>query len=293
MAYISDSTELKDRGGGMGIIGAAMGIGMIIGPGIGGWLAGDSLSTPFFLAAAMSGIAMLMIIFVLPESLPVEKRLVETGRPRGIQLSVLTNALFGPIGFVLFLAFLVNFALAGFEGIFGLYADQRFDYGPAQVGSILMVIGLITSIVQMFLTGPATRRLGEPLVIKLSLAGSVLGFLLMVIANTTTTVLLTVAFFVFANAMLRPAIMSLTSKLTREGQGMALGLNNSFQSLGRVAGPLWAGFTFDYNLIFPYLSSAVIMFVSLLYSLSRMTGERVQIEQPAPPAPVAYEGGED
>lgn len=295
MAYIGDSTSNEERGGGMGVIGAAMGVGMIIGPGIGGALAGDSLSAPFFLAAGMSVISLLMVLFVLPESLPTEKREIVTNRARGLQLGTLVQALFGPLGFVFFLAFLVNFALASFEGIFGLYADQRFGYGPQQVGSILVVIGIISSIVQMFLTGPATRRLGEPAVIKWSLIASVLGFVLMVMARTDSLIMLTVGFFVFTNAMLRPAIMSLTSKLARSGQGMALGMNNSFQSLGRVVGPLWAGFAFDYNMAFPYISGAVIMFISFVYSLAKLNGERVRV-QPLPvsgPAPITVESGED
>jgi DHA1 family multidrug resistance protein-like MFS transporter len=305
MAYISDSTSEDERGGGMGLIGAAMGVGMILGPGIGGWLAGDSLSRPFFLAAGMSLLSLLMIVLVLPESLPQEKRSgahsPATGPdqtstnphqagPRRPQLVVMWQALLGPLGFLLFLAFMVNFALANFEGIFGLYADQRLGYGPQQVGSILMVIGVISSVVQLLLTGPATRRLGEPLTIQLSLIASAFGFLLMALVTRDALVVLTVGFFVFANAMLRPAIMSLTSKLARGGQGMALGLNNAFQSLGRVVGPLWAGLTFDYNLLLPYLSAAVILTGTFIYALYAMQPARLRLK--FAPAPAVQAGDE-
>jgi DHA1 family multidrug resistance protein-like MFS transporter len=103
----------------------------------------------------------------------------------------------------------------------------------------------------------------------------------MELARDDFGVVATVGFFVFANAMLRPAIMSLTSKLAQGGQGMALGLNNSFQSLGRVAGPLWAGYTFDVNPVIPYLSGSVILFGSFLYSLAQLSVERTRVEQPA------------
>ncbi len=99
MAYISDSTSHEERGGGMGVIGAAMGVGMILGPGLGGWLSGNSLSTPFFLAAALSLVSQAMIYFVLPESLPREKRSTEVRKFRGPQLAILWKALFGPLGF--------------------------------------------------------------------------------------------------------------------------------------------------------------------------------------------------
>lgn len=286
MAYIGDSTEENDRGGGMGLIGAAMGLGMILGPGIGGWLSGESLSTPFFVASALSLLSLLMIWIILPESLPEEKRIKDQRAMRGPQLGVLWQALVGPLGFLMFLSFLVNFALANFEGIFGLYADLRYDYGPEQVGTVMMVTGIVSTIVQLFLTGPATRRLGEANVIRLSLAGSALGFLLMAVVRLDSLVLLSVGFFVFANAMLRPSIMSLTSKLTTDGQGVALGLNNSFQSLGRVVGPLYAGIALDYNINMPYLSAAVIMLGTFIYAVLKVPPTR---EATAPAVvPVQY-----
>ena len=152
----------------------------------------------------------------------------------------------------------------------GSTPDARYQYGPGQVGSVLMVVGLVSTLVQMLLTGPATRRLGEATVIKLSLIASALGFVLMALTVRGSWVFLSVGFFVFSNAMLRPAIMSLTSKLSTGGQGMALGINNSFQSLGRAAGPLWAGSTFDMYINLPYLSAAVIMLGAFIYALWSM-----------------------
>lgn len=282
MAYIGDSTDERGRGGGMGLIGAAMGVGMVIGPGLGGWLAGDSLSTPFFLAGGLSLLAVGLIWAVLPESLPEEQRTQEKVAMRGPQLALLWQALRGPMGFLMFLAFLVNFALANFEGVFGLYADARYSYGPKEVGSIMMVIGIVSSAVQMGLTGPATRRFGEDWVIKISLIASVLGFVLMSMAETAAVILLTVGFFVFSNAMLRPAIMSLTSKMAQGKQGAALGMNNAFQSLGRVAGPLWAGLMFDLNLNLPYWSAALILLGTFGYALRVMRPSARRIPQPAP-----------
>jgi MFS transporter, DHA1 family, multidrug resistance protein len=273
MAYISDSTTDQERSSGMGVIGAAMGIGMVLGPGMGGWLSTQSLALPFFLAASMSFLSLAMIWFVLPESLPVEKRAPAVRQFRGPQLSTLWQALFGPLGFLLVLAFLVNFALANFEGIFGLFADKRYGYGPAQVGTVMMVVGVISSLVQMLLTGPATRRLGEGNVIKLSLVASAVGFGFMVLAPNNILVPISVGFFVFANAMLRPSLASLTSQKARGGQGMALGLNNAYQSLGRVVGPLWAGSMFDLHHTWPYLSAAIIMLVAFFYSLYVMQPE--------------------
>lgn len=267
MAYIGDSTSEEERGGGMGMLGAAMGVGMILGPGFGGWLAVDSLSTPFFVAAGLSMVVLVFIALALPESLPPSMRQNQDGKFVGPQFGQMWRALFSPIGFLLFLAFLVSFGLTNFEAIFGLYALERFDYGPQQVGTILTVIGLVFAVVQGGLTGPLTTRWGEVLIIKASLLGSVVGFLIMLSANSFPTVLLTVGLFVLSNAMLRPAVSALTSKRATTGQGIAMGLNNSFMSLGRIAGPLWAGFILDLNLNLPYISGAVVMLLSFFVSL--------------------------
>lgn len=145
MAFISDSTDEKQRGGGMGIIGAAMGLGMILGPGIGGATAGYSIQVPFFVGAGLSLIAMLLSWLFLPESLPLEERLTSL-KLQGPQLGSMWQALFGPLGFLLVLAFLNNFALTNFEGIFGMYAQLRFNYGPETIGIILTVVGVSSTI---------------------------------------------------------------------------------------------------------------------------------------------------
>ncbi len=265
MAYIGDTTDLKNRGAGMGVVGAAMGMGMVLGPGIGGSLAKISLSTPFFFAAGLSILAMFLIIALLPESLPkvMRNHNIKVHAPN---LKVLLAALHSSIGFMYILAFTVMFALTNFEGIFGLYAQYRYNYDPVQVGLILTVVGLVSTIVQGILTGPATKWLGEHLVIKISLLGSSLGFAMMLFAQTPLIVYLTVGFFVLMNAMLRPAINSIVSKNAESGQGVAMGVVNSFMSLGRIVGPLWAGSMLDINVVFPYLSGSIVFI--LLFAAS-------------------------
>ncbi len=275
MAYVADSTSMRDRGGGMGLIGAAMGIGMVLGPGLGGWVAEGSLSLPFFVAAGLSGLALLLLLGLLPESLPADQRVSDV-RLTGPRVDAMWQALIGPLGILFFLAFLVSFAMTNFEAIFGLYALHRFSYGPRQVGSILAVIGLISAIAQGALTGPATRKWGEVSIIKTSLAASAIGFVLMLLAVDFTTVLLTVGVFVLSNTLLRPSLSSLISQLAKDGQGLAMGLTNSFMSLGRVVGPVWAGFLFDANVHLPYLSGAVIMLIGFGLSLVFLSKQKHQ-----------------
>jgi len=280
MAYISDSTDEESRGGGMGIIGAAMGIGMVLGPGIGGVMSDISLSAPFFLAAGLSALSLVFIWILLPESLPEEKRLKSDKRFQGPQIKAMWDALFSPIGFLFGLAFLLSFGLTNFEGVFGLYAEYKFNYDAKTVGMVLTVIGISSAVVQGGLTGPAIRRWGDSAVIKTSLIASAAGFLLMLTATSLTTVMLTTGFFVISNAMLRPGVASLISKRATQGQGIAMGLNNSFMSLGRIVGPIWAGTVLDINLSYPYMTGSVIMalgFVAALIFLQRETKQATVI----------------
>jgi DHA1 family multidrug resistance protein-like MFS transporter len=278
-AYISDSTSHKNRSSGMGILGAAMGIGMVLGPGIAGWLAEFSLSFPFFLASGLSAVALGLIWIILPESLPVEKRTTGASQARGPQLRQMWIALKSPIGFLFVIGFLLSFGLTNFESIFGLFALNRFGYGPSQVGILLTMIGLISAIAQGALTGPATRRWGESQVIKAALLASAIGFPLMLAANTYLTVLLTIGFFVLANSMLTPAVSSLISKQATTGQGITLGLNNSFMSLGRSVGPLLAGFLFDVNINLPYLTGGLVLLGGFFASMWKMKTIQAETEE--------------
>lgn len=266
MAYISDSTSEKDRGGGMGTLGAAIGIGTILGPGFGGLLGGESLSIPFFIAGGMSFLALLLIWLFLPESLSVEARRQASHKKR-LTASDLWQAMVGPIGILLGMAFLVSYAMTTFYSIFGLYALQKFSYGTQEVGAIMMVVGMVSALAQGVFTGPLTRRWGEAAVIKTTLLATALGFIGISLGNTFVTFLIAIGFFTLATALLTPAITALTSKRTTLEQGISMGLSNSFMSLGRIAGPMVAGITFDINIEYPNLSGALVLLVGFLASL--------------------------
>jgi DHA1 family multidrug resistance protein-like MFS transporter len=267
MAYIGDSTSEKQRGGGMGILGAVAGAGTVIGPGIGGLLAGGSLTTPFFVSAILALLSLLLVATLLPESLPVEARAAQGQKIKLIRFDEFWRALTGPIGLLLLIAFLATFGTSNFESIFGLYMLRKLDYGPEQVGGILTLVGAIALIGRGALTGFITAHWGEPTVIKTSLVVGAVGFILLLLANTYPTVLLTTGIFTVSITFLRPSIHSLTSKRTSVGQGTSMGLSNSFVSLGRVAGPIVAGLIFDLNPNFPYLAGALILCIVFAISM--------------------------
>lgn len=281
MAYIGDSTTKEKRSGGMGMIGAAMGVGMVLGPGVGGLLARQSLSFPFFIASGLSVLALVLILLFLPE--PEHAAQTEPKKTSQPQIGLMIQALTGPLGILFVMAFLLSFGLTNFEGIFGLYAADRYAYSTVQVGLLLTIIGLIAAFMQGVMTGPITQRIGDVTVIRLSLLGSAIGFVLMTQADTLTEVILTVSFYVISNAMLNPTVASLISRRTDQGQGVTMGLTNSFLSLGRIIGPLWAGFVYDIQMNLPYLTGAVILLVGFGLSIWKLSPEQKIPEQEASP----------
>ena len=279
LAFIGDSTTKENRGGGMGVIGAAMGTGMVLGPGIGGWRGAESLSLPFYVAGALSFVAAILIFFILPESLPVEQRKKTVQLDISSRFKGLWQALNGPLAMFLVLSFLVSFGLSNLEGVFGLFALERFGFGPSEVGLVMVVVGTVVALVQVVLTGPATKRWGERTVIKATLLGLTVTFLLILTAYDLTSLMITTGLFAFTNAMLRPSISSLVSKEAEIDQGFALGLNSSFMSLGRFVGPLLAGFLFDIRVTLPYIVGSVIMFLGFLFV-------QTQLKEPARTIPL-------
>jgi len=272
LAYISDSTTEKGRSGSIGIMVAVMEAGIIIGPGLGGLLGRISLSTPFFAAAGLCVAAVGLVLVFLPESIRKEEHTaVEHGEPerkKALSFGDLRAAVFSPLGLLLFLIAFAAFALSNFEAVFGLYALQKFSYGTDRVGAILMVVGIVSVIGKGLLTGPTTNRWGDAAVVKASLAAGVLGYLALLAANTYPTVLLSTGFFTISKTLLRPSLFSLVSKSPHIRQGKAMGLCNSFTSLGRIGGTLLAGALFDWKMEYPYLSGAFLLLIGFLISLA-------------------------
>jgi DHA1 family multidrug resistance protein-like MFS transporter len=226
----------------------------------------------------------LLIAFFLPESLPSQARQDTDSRIKLVDLREIWQALFGPIGALLVLAFLVSFAATNFQAIFALYALKKFAFDPQQIGAILVVNALVSAVIQGALTGPITRRWHEAILIKVFLLTNAAGFLFLLTAYDYRTVLITTGIYTLAHTLLRPVIQALTSQRAPAGQGAAMGLNNAFISLGQIAGPLWAGFAMEINLALPYLSGAVILVVGFIFSMFTISAAKTQVvsNEPAP-----------
>ena len=268
-AYAADSTTKEERGGAMGKIGGAIGLGVVLGPGLGGLLASMSLAMPFFVASGFCLLTFLIILAGLPESLAKKDRSQST-EIKFMQVRGLWRAFFTPIGFGLLAAFMAIFGQTIFTSVFGLYALARFDYGPEQVGTILMAMALMYALAQGLIVGPLSKKFGEEKVIALALLGSSLGFVVILLTKTFITILLAISAFILVNSLLKPSALAYVSKNAAGKQGQAMGVAESYMSLGRIAGPIWGGMIFDVNIFFPFLSGVVLLFIAFLATLGKI-----------------------
>ncbi len=265
-AYAGDSTTMEERGGAMGKIGGAIGLGMVFGPGIGGLLGSMSLATPFLVASGFCLFTFLLILLGLPESLDRDNRSV-TVQVQIMQVKGMWHMLFAPMGYGLVASFVGILGQTIFTSTFGLYVIARFDYEPAHIGTVLMGMALMYALAQGLLVGPLTRRYGEKKVISIGALGGALGFVLILLATSFVTIFLAMSGFILLVALLKPSALSYVSKRAGDTQGKAMGIAESYMSLGRIIAPLWAGMVFDINIYYPYISGTVIFLSVFIITL--------------------------
>lgn len=276
-AYVADITPPEERARGMGMIGAAFGLGFIFGPAIGGLLSHFGPAIPFLAAGALALLNGLLALRWLPESR-------SGARGSVVQLGLgerwRTLARFGTdgSGWVLFAVFfLLTFAFAALEATFSLWADRRWSFTASEVAYLFAYIGVLVTLVQGGLVGPLVRRLGER---RLAAAGAVslaLGLLGIPLAPSIAGLAGALALLAFGQGTTVPAIASLISRAAPTGeQGRLLGVSQSLSALGRVLGPVWGGIAFGrIGIGAPYLTGAAVVAGALVLFLA--AGPRVQV----------------
>lgn len=248
-AYVADVTPPDKRAKAFGWMGSAFSFGFLVGPALGGFLGDIDLRLPFFVAAGLTTINWLYGFFVLPESLPPEKRVAKFDWKRA-----------NPVGSLVFLrshADLLGLATVGFlfqlahtvlPAIFVLYTGYRYGWTPGFMGLTMMATGLAGVIVQTLLVGPVVAKIGERGALLLGAAAGATGFAIYGFAPTGWIYFLGVPVFALMN-FLQPGLQGLmTRRVEPSGQGQLQGANQSLQGIASVIGPVVFGLTFAWSI---------------------------------------------
>jgi len=273
-AYITDITSVEDRARGLGRVGAAHGLGFIVGPAIGGLFAGLDpadldLQLPFVIAAALSATAFSFALFSVRETVTSEIRELAARHQRS-PISVFRDAIRIPqLALLLLLLSMTPFVFSAVETTFVMWSERALGWGPWRNGQIYTFMGLIAAATQWFLVGRLTRRFGESRLIR---AGAVcIGAGVFILPFMAGPFGLCVAFglIVFGVSINNPSVNSLISRYASPAErGSLLGVSSSCSALARITGPAWGGFAFDtFGRDWPFLSAAGVMAVMLLFAL--------------------------
>lgn len=251
-AYVADTTTGERRARGMGMIGAAFGLGFVLGPAIGGLLSQWGYGVPGFAAAGLSLTAAAVATAVLPESLPPEAREVPSvteaspfaaavERARRLLRALRRPELRDPIG----ATFAGTLGFAAFTTAFPLLLEGPLGMSAAHAGGMFALLGLVSAAVQGGLLGPTVDRLGERRVALLGawlLAGGLVAF---AVVRGTPALLGSLVVIGLGFGYMTPSLQSLVSRRADpSAQGGVLGINQSAGSLARVAGPVAGGWAF-------------------------------------------------
>lgn len=270
-AYITDVTPPEGRAKALGMIGAAFGLGFIFGPPVGGFLKEHfGMDAVGYTAMTLSLVNLVLIWILLPESLK------EKDGTRPLEFKPISNAVRGIRNERFRDLFLTSFvyitAFSMMQVTVALLWEQHYALNDAQIGYMFAFIGLSSAIVQGTMVGWLTRTFGEP---RLMVIGAVLMSIgLFVIPYVPQEYFVPLAFLpllmlAFANGCMMPSISSLLShSATDKEQGQVLGTNQSFGSLARIVGPTVGGMLYGWHHTGPYMISAALMFVTLLFILS-------------------------
>lgn len=257
MAFVADITTYEDRGKGMGYIGAAMSLGFMIGPGIGGLFSTISLNFPFYISSATAILAMVFSIFVLPDIR--NREAVDQTKPKENIVKQMRRSFKTPYFMMLIIIFVFSFGLANFQSTFALYMNYKFSFSPEQIAIVLTAGGFVGVVIQMFMIDKLFKRFGEMQIILSSLMFAAITLLGMLFVNQFISILFVATLFSIAVTLIRPAVNTVVSKLAGAEQGFAAGMNNAYMSLGNMVGPALAGMMFDWNYNLPFIVGSLVL----------------------------------
>jgi MFS transporter, DHA1 family, tetracycline resistance protein len=294
-AYVTDVTKPAERAKPFGMISAAFGLGFVIGPAVGGWLGNRNLRFPFWVAAGLSLANALYGYFVLPESLPPERRAKSAwhmANPLGALALLRSHAELAGLSLVVTLYYLAHNSL---PSIWAYYTEYRYAWSRSDVGNSLALVGVCAAVVSGVLVGPFVKRFGERRSLLAGLLFGTIGFAGFGLA-TRGWMLLAAIPFIALWGIAAPAIQSLMARhVDPSSQGKLQGAINSLRAITGMAGPVLFTQIFavaispQYGFHLPgapYCLAAVLLGASLLLAVyvTRSSEAVHPAPQPADPA---------
>jgi len=279
-AIISDSTTGEERAKGMGLIGAAFGLGFIFGPAIGAFLGQISPRTPLYAAGVLSAINLLLTYILLPET-------KKTGAPPKsigflLRPSVIKRfAISQNVKSIFWVSFFSVIAFSQLEQIIALFIediwvptelgeDERIKLAARLTGYYLLIVGIVAAVIQGGLIGRLNKRFTEVGLIRTGLLIILSVMILIPFIGSTGSfalLLLSAPYLSIGTSILNPSKSSLLSQsVPANMQGTILGINQSFASMGRVLGPATAGLMFEYSINLPFYAAGILILPALFLS---------------------------
>ena len=269
-AYVADITEPKDRARAYGIIGAAFGLGFILGPALSGILSGISYTAPIWAAAGITVIATIMAWLWLPET--VHRTQAGTGNPFSYLPALLQCT---AVRRILAIDFIYWLAFATFQTTFSLFVARRFGFGASKTGYFFAAFGLLGAVIQGGFIRPIVKRLGDKTTFLLGLAFGMVGLIAAALAHSVVLFALALVPLAFGIGFGHPTMSSLVSLVARgDEQGRVQGAASAVESLGRTIGPVWGNASLQqYGESVPYISAAAFLLLTFIMSVGIHVGE--------------------
>ena len=267
-AYIADSTSFDERAKYMGMIGAAFGVGFMLGPFTGGIMSKISYGAPGFLASGLSLINLILAYFLLPESLNSKSE--KSKRISFFNFSAVREAFKRPaIGSLVMVFFFYTIAFSTLYVAFPLFTGDVFNYGAEANGYIFAYIGLIGILIQGGATGRLANKYGEKALLITGVVLLFAGLSFVPLVHTLTPLLILITLLAIGSALVTPSLNSLISKYAGEGNhGSVLGVSSSFSSLARVLGPFWGCFIISAaGITWPFYTGSAMLLAALFFAL--------------------------
>ncbi|OGX41740.1 MAG: hypothetical protein A3C53_08685 [Omnitrophica WOR_2 bacterium RIFCSPHIGHO2_02_FULL_68_15] len=276
LAYIADVTPPEERSKRMGLVGAAFGLGFIVGPALGGIFSHVAPQAPFFVAGALALLNAAALAAWLPESLPPERR-VRTFHVAGARSLDLAPPARRRLACTLGAYFLTTVAFSLLTATYPLFTNRRFGYGPSENGYLFATQGFLAAIVQGGLLGWLIRHSSDKTMTVVGVVGLGVGLVILPFNGTAAALLATTAALAVSHGLVASTLNGLASRTVGAAvQGRVMGLMQSAASLARIVGPVLGGWLLHHDAVTlaahfgqtPYWAGAGLLLAALALALA-------------------------